>query len=96
MKPSTKTLITDFVVFFTMRIPVSRSLPLMGSHGLQAIGSLTRREVSLAYVSIPDTVSSLDKTFHIVSGGHLGVVTGASAPDETWQILLDWLPERSG
>jgi len=42
-----------------------------------------------------DTISSFDKAFHIVPGGHLAVVTGAQAPKEAWKIMIEWLVPRS-
>ncbi len=41
------------------------------------------------------TVGSTDKTFIEVSGGHVGVVAGSTAPDEVWQRTADWLAPRS-
>ena len=40
-------------------------------------------------------VSSTDKTFHIVPGGHAGVFTGSKAVHTTWSISKDWLQLRS-
>ncbi len=42
-----------------------------------------------------DIVSSQDKEFCVVPGGHAGVFAGNSAPKNTWQISCDWLAERS-
>ncbi len=52
-------------------------------------------------VSIPaarkvlDIVSSPDKEFCVVPGGHAGVFAGAKAPENTWEISADWLMSRS-
>jgi len=52
-------------------------------------------------VSIPaarkvlDIVSSEDKEFCVVPGGHAGVFAGNKAPQNTWQISTDWLSDRS-
>ncbi len=40
-------------------------------------------------------VSSTDKTYKLVSGGHMGVFAGASAPDKVWKTIADWLAPRS-
>lgn len=45
---------------------------------------------------ILEIVSSTDKEFCVVSGGHAGVFAGSSAPTETWAISADWLAQRSG
>ncbi len=45
---------------------------------------------------IMDVVSSRDKRFHLVPGGHAGVFTGAKAVSTTWAISVDWLAQRSG
>lgn len=42
-----------------------------------------------------DIVSSEDKEFCVVPGGHAGVFAGSHAPQNTWQISADWLQERS-
>jgi len=44
---------------------------------------------------ILDIVSSTDKEFCVVPGGHAGVFAGASAPSHTWAISADWLIDRS-
>lgn len=41
------------------------------------------------------TVGSKDKTFVEVSGGHVGVVAGSTAPQEVWERTADWLAPRS-
>lgn len=45
--------------------------------------------------AIMGVVSSTDKTFHIVPGGHAGVFTGSKAAHTTWAISKEWLGERS-
>ncbi|WP_250657241.1 alpha/beta fold hydrolase [Alkalimarinus coralli] len=42
-----------------------------------------------------DIVSSEDKEFCVVPGGHAGVFAGAKAPGNTWAISADWLESRS-
>lgn len=42
-----------------------------------------------------DIVSSQDKEFCIVPGGHAGIFAGSSAPENAWAISADWLAERS-
>lgn len=46
--------------------------------------------------AILDVVSSRDKSFHIVPGGHAGVFTGGKAAHTTWAISAGWLSTRSG
>lgn len=46
--------------------------------------------------AIVSVVSSTDKTFEVVPGGHAGVFTGRSAVHTTWAIAADWLGLRSG
>ncbi len=45
--------------------------------------------------AIMDVVSSQDRSFHIVPGGHAGVFTGGKAAHTTWAISRDWLAPRS-
>lgn len=45
--------------------------------------------------AILGVVSSTDKQFHIVPGGHAGVFTGGKAAHTTWAISKDWLSSRS-
>lgn len=40
---------------------------------------------------ILDLVSSADKSFHRVPGGHVGIIAGSSAPRAVWQPMVDWL-----
>lgn len=42
-----------------------------------------------------DIVSSEDKEFCVVPGGHAGVFAGGKAPANTWSVSADWLAERS-
>ena len=42
-----------------------------------------------------DAVSSTDKTFRLVSGGHMGVFAGAAAPEQVWGPAALWLASRS-
>lgn len=50
--------------------------------------------VSAARMAL-DIVSSADKEFCVVPGGHAGVFAGGKAPDNAWAISADWLAERS-
>lgn len=45
---------------------------------------------------IMDVVSSTDKTFRVVPGGHMGILAGSKAPKQSWLQMVDWLAERSG
>lgn len=42
-----------------------------------------------------DIVSSEDKEFCVVPGGHAGVFAGGRSPENAWAISADWLAERS-
>lgn len=42
-----------------------------------------------------DKVSSADKTFLLVRGGHMGILAGAHAPAEVWEPTVNWLAPRS-
>lgn len=42
-----------------------------------------------------DIVSSEDKEFCVVPGGHAGVFAGNRAPEHTWAISTEWLASRS-
>ena len=43
-----------------------------------------------------EIVSSTDKEFRVVPGGHMGVVLGGKAVDGVWAPSADWLAGRSG
>ena len=43
-----------------------------------------------------EIVSSTDKEFRVVPGGHMGVVLGGKAADGVWAPSADWLAGRSG
>lgn len=42
-----------------------------------------------------DIVSSEDKEFCVVPGGHAGVFAGTRAPENTWSLSAEWLKVRS-
>ena len=42
-----------------------------------------------------DVISSEDKEFYVVPGGHAGVFAGGKAPSNAWAISADWLAGRS-
>lgn len=44
---------------------------------------------------VMDHVSSGDKTFRVVPGGHMGILAGSKAPRESWLEMAEWLAERS-
>lgn len=56
----------------------------------------TDKLVSIASAhKVLDVVSSADREFCVVPGGHAGVFAGSAAPANTWQISADWLASRS-
>jgi polyhydroxyalkanoate synthase len=48
-----------------------------------------------AVKALLDAVSSRDKEFKLVGGGHMGVFAGGSAPEQVWTPIADWLGKRS-
>lgn len=40
-------------------------------------------------------VGSKDTRFELISGGHMGILSGSRTPQESWPLLVDWLAERS-
>lgn len=40
-------------------------------------------------------VGSKDGEFHVISGGHMGILSGSKAPQEAWPLTADWLAKRS-
>ncbi|WP_100637843.1 alpha/beta fold hydrolase [Marinobacter salexigens] len=45
--------------------------------------------------SLMDHVSSVDKTFRVAPGGHMGILAGSKAPRESWLEIAEWLAQRS-
>lgn len=45
--------------------------------------------------ALVDHVGSHDKTFYEVSGGHVAIVAGTTAPKEVWARTVEWLTPRS-
>ena len=43
-----------------------------------------------------ELVASEDKTFIKVPGGHMGILGGSKAPEQSWLQIIDWLEQRSG
>jgi polyhydroxyalkanoate synthase len=48
-----------------------------------------------AVISLMDLVGSDDRSFHVVPGGHMGILSGSKAPQTVWKITADWLVSRS-
>lgn len=48
-----------------------------------------------AVVTLMDLVGSDDRSFHVVPGGHMGILSGSKAADTVWAKTADWLAERS-
>lgn len=40
-------------------------------------------------------VGTSDREFHVVPGGHMGILSGSKAADTIWKITADWLAKRS-
>ncbi len=63
---------------------------------LLAFGGKTDNLVSLkAAEHLLDLVSSTDKEFHAVPGGHAGAFAGKKSFESTWPITVKWLSKRS-
>lgn len=63
---------------------------------LLAFAGKTDRIVSIAAArKLLDLVSSTDKTFKVVPGGHAGVFAGGRAQEHTWALTAQWLSSRS-
>src|SRR5690554_5764981 len=45
--------------------------------------------------SLMDHISSVDKTFRVTPGGHMGILAGSKAPRESWLEIAEWLGQRS-
>lgn len=41
--------------------------------------------------AILELVGSKDKTWRAVTGGHIGIVAGSTAPSEVWEPMIEWL-----
>ena len=48
-----------------------------------------------AVETLMDHVSSTDKEFEVVAGGHMGILSGSKAPNDVWKKVADWLDTRS-
>lgn len=63
---------------------------------LLAFAGTTDNIVSLrAAKEVMNLVSSKEKRFEVVPGGHAGVFSGSKAPENAWRISADWLAARS-
>lgn len=61
-----------------------------------AIGGSTDIIVTAEAVRpVMNLISSADKTFEIVPGGHMGIVSGSQAPETVWPVVVNWLAGRS-
>lgn len=58
-------------------------------------GSADRIVSARAAREVMKLVSSQDRRFEIVPGGHAGVFAGSKAPGHAWRITADWLADRS-
>ncbi len=48
-----------------------------------------------AVVTLMDLVKSDDRSFHVVPGGHMGILSGSKASETVWAKTADWLAARS-
>lgn len=84
-------LISDELVFGGKRCEISKVR--------QALLAFAGRTDNIAPVksahAIVDHVGSHDKTIVEVSGGHVGIIAGSTAPREVWAKTVEWLTPRS-
>lgn len=48
-----------------------------------------------AVVTLMDLVGSADRSFQVVPGGHMGILSGSKASGTVWAQTADWLAKRS-
>lgn len=58
-------------------------------------GRSDRLAPAKAVRAILTAVGSVDKEFHVVPGGHMGVFAGRGAPEHVWTRVAEWLAPRS-
>lgn len=78
-------------------------LPMAGNHTFTPVQSnllfingqhdtIVRPECTRPF---QDMVSSKDQHMEVVTGGHVGIVSGRFAPAESWPLIAEWLAARS-
>ena len=62
---------------------------------LAGAGKSDNMVTKAAVETLMDHVSSSDKEFVVVAGGHMGILSGSKAPSDVWPKVADWLAVRS-
>lgn len=62
---------------------------------LAGAGKSDNMVTKAAVETLMDHVSSSDKEFVVVAGGHMGILSGSKAPSDVWPKVADWLAARS-
>lgn len=78
-------------------------LPMAGQHSFSSVKSnllfINGRSDTIVVpkctLPLQKLVSSKDQRFELVSGGHVGIVSGTQTPLESWPLIAEWLAERS-
>ncbi|PTQ89155.1 alpha/beta fold hydrolase [Agitococcus lubricus] len=60
-----------------------------------AAGKSDNMVTKAAVETLMEHVSSKDKIFEVVAGGHMGILSGSKAPQDVWPKVANWLAERS-
>lgn len=99
--------VQDFIQYlWTDNVIASGKLPMSGN-GEALVPNITANLFAVAGKQDPivavdgaqrlvDLVQSKDKTFLKVSGGHMGILGGGKAPEQSWKPMIKWLEQRSG
>ncbi|HQV79666.1 MAG TPA: alpha/beta fold hydrolase [Agitococcus sp.] len=62
---------------------------------LAGAGKSDNMVTKAAVETLMDHVSSSDKEFVVVAGGHMGILSGSKAPSDVWPKVAAWLAVRS-
>jgi polyhydroxyalkanoate synthase len=62
---------------------------------LAGAGKSDNMVTKAAVHTLMEHISSTDKTFIVVSGGHMGILSGSNAPQDVWPKVAQWLATRS-
>jgi polyhydroxyalkanoate synthase len=99
--------VQDFIQYlWTDNVITSGKLPMQGNDE-PLVQTITANLFAVAGKQDPivavdgaqklvDLVQSKDKTFLKVSGGHMGILGGSKAPEQSWKPMIAWLEQRSG
>lgn len=60
-----------------------------------AAGKSDNMVTKAAVETLMEHIGSSDKTFTVVAGGHMGILSGSKAPSDVWPKVANWLAQRS-